>query len=150
LSDYRVGIEREPLQERIHARVEVPSVGVFELVLHVLQTLEIRGVRLVSEAVREAVVLSQHVAHRSQSCGYRRIHGCVCIELRLLLDESDPQSRLPPRLTLVERLAAGQHSQKAALAGAVAAYQRNTLAGVQRQVGAIEQRHVAVSEAGLV
>src|SRR5690606_41274057 len=60
--------------------------------------------------------------------------------LPILRDERDRHAALPDDLAVVEHELPGDAAQQRRLAGAVAADQRDPLAGVDREVGAVEQR----------
>ena len=73
------------------------------------------------------------------------------VERRLLRHVADADARLHPDLAVVEppARAGRQRRQQGGLAGAVAADQRDALARIEQKIGVIEQRHVAVGEAGI-
>jgi hypothetical protein len=66
------------------------------------------------------------------------------LQLRLLRNPGDAQSRLTPDLAFVGRRYGCKHSEQATLAGTVTADQRDFLARVQVECDVVEQRHMAV------
>ena len=89
----------------------------------------------------------EHALHLAQALG-RGLEDCLSrSELRFLRDMREPQLRHAPDHAVVGRSGPGDDAQQAALAGAVAADQRDLVAGVEAEVDVIEQRDVTVRKA---
>jgi hypothetical protein len=127
------------LQLRQHAPdllLPVPAVQRLDPRLQRVQVLA-RRVRLVARAQRAGVghAVGDHVEHRVR-----------LVEAALLRDIAAAQALRPAQLARVRRLEPREQPQQRRLARAVAADQADALAGIDDQVGAGEQRHVAVGQ----
>ena len=152
-ADPCLGIEAETRDHPLGLRLVSPGAARFELVLqfgHARQ--QGFAVGALAQAVRHRVVLGEQArgfAHAGNDGGKHRRLG---IEGRFLRHVADADARLGPHLAVVEPAtptAGGQRRQQGRLAGAVAADQRDPLAGVELKIGVIEQRHVAEGKAGI-
>jgi hypothetical protein len=94
----------------------------------------------VSARTRPACLLLAHAAGDGVEHGHGRIEG------RLLLDVGDLDALLHDQQAIVEFRAAGNDFQQRGLAGAVAADETDALAGLDGEVGVVEQRDVAESQ----
>ena len=92
------------------------------------------------------MVFEQDLLQRAQACCDRFEHRMPRLELRLLRNEADAQIRRAPDRAVVEGVAAGNDFEERRLAAAVAADQRDALAGVEREIGVIEERRIAKGE----
>jgi len=76
------------------------------------------------------------------------VHRHLRLEHRFLLDVDDVQVLLHHQQAVVQFEAAGNNLQQRGLAGAVATDQADALAGLQGELGVVEQRHMAEGQLG--
>jgi len=93
------------------------------------------------------VVFDEQASDGAESRGDRFVHGAAGLEGGLLLDRCEREAGRAPHAPVVRLRAALDELQQARLAGAVAADEAHALAGLEDEVGAIEQRDMAESEA---
>jgi hypothetical protein len=110
----------------------------------------VRGRRCVRQGVGGGVIRGQHRARRADAFGHRLIHRELFREHGFLRNQGDARRRRDPQLALVERGGTGQHLQQRRFPGAVAPDQRDPLAGIELQFGAVEQRAMSVRQRGVL
>ncbi len=104
--------------------------------------------RILGQRRRRVVVGGEELPVGAEAQRDGVVDGAIGIELGLLRHPADPGRGRDPALAVVEVRAAGEHLQQRRLAFAVAADQADALARIELEVGAVEQRVVAVGEAG--
>ena len=73
-------------------------------------------------------------------------HGGVLVQLGFLFDRGDAQARIAGDIAVVRQRPAVEQPQQRRLAGAVAADEADALAGLNGEVGVVQQRMVAVGQ----
>jgi hypothetical protein len=121
----------QALQGFFHSLLPVPAVLRLDSALQCVE---------VALAVGVLVDQRDHVGDRR----HRRLeHGGLRFQGRFLGDVSNAQPLLQLQRAVVGLFQAGEDFQQGRLAGAVAADQADALGDLQREIGVIEQRHVA-------
>jgi hypothetical protein len=95
---------------------------------------------------RHAVVLGDERPEGAESFGNLVEDHPIAGARDVLFEAGDPQSRRPPCRAGVRKRFARDHLQQARLACAVAADERDPLAGFDAQIGVLEERKMAVRE----
>ena len=98
----------------------------------------------------EIVIPGEQRTQLANPRGHDLENRLVGIRRHFLFEMSDPQRLAVPDLTLIGNQAAGDHAEQSCLAGTVAADQADALAGVDLELDASEQRHMAVSMGDII
>ena len=108
-------------------------------------------VRILGQVGRGVMVRGDDLAELAEAGRHLVEDGAVAGATgNFLLEPRDPKARRPPDRPLVERDVAGDGLQQARLAAAVAADQRDPLAGLDAQVGVLEERQMPEGEMSLL
>ncbi len=105
--------------------------------------------------VRRQAELFEHGAHARRALPVLMVavdvadhveHGGVFVQLRFLFDRGHAQARAAGDVAIVGHGAAVEQPQQRGLAGAVAADEADALAGLDGEVGVVQQRMVAIGQ----
>ena len=96
--------------------------------------------------MQRRVVIGQYSGKLAEPRHGRLKNSVLRIKLRLLRNDADAQTRLPPDTSVIRERAAGQQFEQAGFSGAIATNQSDAAARFQHQIDMVKQRHMAVSE----
>jgi hypothetical protein len=125
-ADARLGLQVQPVQRFVDALLQ------FQPSCASIRPCRRRGRPGCGCSVDQVDDVGQRLAHRFE-------HRAVFVQQRFLGDEGDAQALLALQRRRRRALHAGQDLQQGGLAGAVAADQADALAGLQREIGVVQQ-----------
>lgn len=142
-ADAHAGRQAELGDGGLHTRAQLPGVRGLQLRLQRVQPLQCGLVVRFAHRGDQRFVFGQQRGGLRHAHGDRLGHGLVRIEHRLLRHVGGGDAALARDQPIVGRRLASHDLEQRGLAGAVAADQADALAGLQRKIGVVEQRHMA-------
>jgi hypothetical protein len=138
LFDARLGIERQVLEHRFHADVQLPRIGRIEGAMQAVELAQ-RSLGVIrAHANRSRVILGEQAAAIAQPFGHHLKHRAGERQRHLLIE---PRHRHAAQLhhgPAVGHLRAVEHLHERALAGAVPPQQTDPLPPLDGKIGVVE------------
>ncbi len=152
VADAFVGVQIQPRDRGLDARLHRPAVLRLELGLQVLHFFQQRfHVRIrFGQLMGNMMVIAEQRMQIAQALRHRIEYRVVGIQHRFLADVANPGGRRAPHQPVIEVPLPGQHAHHARLAAAVAPDQADAFALIELKVGVVEQCDVPECEARLV
>jgi hypothetical protein len=141
--DRHVARQSQAIEHHLDPLLDAPAIALVELVLEAAEAFERRRRGVEGHVVRGMVVVGDQRAQRAEAFGDDVEHRLGRGERHVLLEAGHDDAGLAPHRSRVRRDGACDDLEQRRLAGAVAADDRDALAGIDLEGHAIEERQVA-------